>query len=714
MDAHENNAETAPGVATPRPDVSRRSALQVVWRRKVIVLASIAACAAVAGLYLLSATRIYSSASQIYVSSTSPQRAIADSQSSGQFGYLYKECEVIKSTPLLVMAMAEMKDDNLRTFADGERLAKMRQGASATVARDGTLSVAFEGPYRDEVAPIANALVKAYVDFNSKHAQGTAEKLLAGLQQEKEKAVGQRKELQTKIQDFRKAHASVAIESGKGSLEDQRLNALQQSVIDARVEVISAETAFNELSKAIADDPAKQKQLAALSAADGVAVAPADEREVRNELYKSEQSLKELKARYGPQHPSVQTAQAHVDAITLSYYLNIKQRYDAARTKEESLQTALENQQKAAVEMSGKAEELSWLQQDLKQADDYVTQLNAKIKDLSAVDNTPAMTVEVVEAATAPTMAIKPHQKTVLLEGILAGALIGIGLTFLDRRLRSAAEITSALGLPILGTVPHTNGNLSPSVCGKKVHLDPTSDIAEAYRTVRTSLYFGLPDAESKTLLITSPSQGDGKSTLVSNLAIAMAQAGQRTLILDADFRMPTQHKIFQAEDSIGLSSVLAGKRTIDQVIQRTSIKGLDVLPAGPVPLNPAEILNSQAFADVLENLRMKYDHVLVDSPPVMPVTDARILGAMCDVTLLVVRAAKTTRAAGLHAREGLASVGANIVGTVVNDVPRAKGRTEQFNAYGFGHCGYGETKDLIGEKVAGLHAGKASAAMRK
>src|SRR5262249_30432476 len=155
------------------------------------------------------------------------------------------------------------------------------------------------------------------------------------------------------------------------------------------------------------------------------------------------------------------------------------------------------------------------------------------------------------------------------------------------------------------------------------LHNDPMSDVAEAYRTVRTAVYFGQSSGVAKTLLVTSPSPGDGKTTLASNLAIAMAQAGNRILLLDADFRKPTQHKIFELDKRMGLSSVLAGQAKLADAIQHTSVPGLDVLPCGPIPANPSEILNSQTFADLLEQLTGRYDHVLLDSPPVMPVTDA-------------------------------------------------------------------------------------------
>ena len=170
-------------------------------------------------------------------------------------------------------------------------------------------------------------------------------------------------------------------------------------------------------------------------------------------------------------------------------------------------------------------------------------------------------------------------------------------------------------------------------------------------------------------MLITSPAPGDGKSTFVSNLAIAMAQTGKRVLIVDADFRAPMQHRLFGLKDRTGFATVLGGEHQLDQVIQRTEVEGLDVLPCGPIPNSPAEMLNDPSFSDKLNDLADMYDMVLLDSPPVTAVTDARIIAACADVTLLVIRPTASTRKQAIEARDGLRSVGARLIGIAINGV---------------------------------------------
>jgi len=246
----------------------------------------------------------------------------------------------------------------------------------------------------------------------------------------------------------------------------------------------------------------------------------------------------------------------------------------------------------------------------------------------------------------------------------------------------------------MLGVVPSMSKKLTIVARGQKTRLESTSPAAEAYRTIRTAVFFGVPKGEAKTVLITSPGTGDGKTTLVSNLCIAMAQAGQKTLALDADFRKPMQHKIFEVNhQDKGLSSVLTGATTLEEAIRPTEVKGLELLPCGPDVPNPSEMLNSESFAKLLELLSNKYDRVIIDSPPVMPVTDAQILAATCDITLLVLRAEKSTRKTSQQARDGLLSVGAHLLGAVVNDVPR-KSRYGYYSSYGYyGYYGYGRRK---------------------
>ncbi len=206
---------------------------------------------------------------------------------------------------------------------------------------------------------------------------------------------------------------------------------------------------------------------------------------------------------------------------------------------------------------------------------------------------------------------------------------------------------------------------------GQYMHLQPRSDIAEAYRSIRTAIYFGLQGQPAKTILVTSPTPGDGKTTLASNLAIAIAQAGRRVLLIDADLWHPTQHEIFGLGEGVGLTNILRRKNMLAEVVRKTDIENLEVLTCGEIPNNPADLLDSPALVELLNQASAKYDQVLIDSPPVIPITDARILAAHCGATILVLRVGKSTRRMADEAFEALSAVGAPILGLVVNDAQR-------------------------------------------
>jgi capsular exopolysaccharide synthesis family protein len=395
---------------------------------------------------------------------------------------------------------------------------------------------------------------------------------------------------------------------------------------------------------------------------------------------------------------SSQLAEAKLQTLVLRNHAGARSPQLAdAISKEETLDSAYREVYAKIAKLAGRSQELDKLQADEMFARQMLEQIKPRVRDLQlAVDQRKligagdAKTVDQARVETDPSY---PRKAQTLALAAAAGLILGIGLAILrdkmDTRLRSPDEIQTAVNLPILGVVPRMPGRRSAVARAMAVHLDSRSEVAESYRTIRTAVYFGNHGGKIKTLLVTSAEPGDGKTTSASNLAIAIAQTGRSILLLDADFRKPTQHKNLDVKDNIGLSSVLAGVTTLDRAIQRTGVDGLDILPCGPVPENPSEILNSQEFGELIDKLALKYDHILFDSPPVNRVTDARILAAVCDATILVVRSDKTTRRAAEHARNALLSVGANVLGVVINGVPRGKG----YEVYGGGYYGSSDVR---------------------
>lgn len=202
--------------------------------------------------------------------------------------------------------------------------------------------------------------------------------------------------------------------------------------------------------------------------------------------------------------------------------------------------------------------------------------------------------------------------------------------------------------------------------------LDPTSAASEGYRTLRTNLLYALVDNPPRVIVVTSPGPSEGKSTTCANLGVVLAQAGKEVLIVDCDLRKPVMHKFFEMRNLRGVVDVLADEHRLQEVWMQP-VDGLKVLPVGPVPPNPTELLGTQRFSKLLADFREKFDYVLVDAPPIGPVSDPAILAAQGDGVLLVVDAQKTRKVAVRQAMRNLNAVGANVIGTVMNNVEVAK-----------------------------------------
>lgn len=212
--------------------------------------------------------------------------------------------------------------------------------------------------------------------------------------------------------------------------------------------------------------------------------------------------------------------------------------------------------------------------------------------------------------------------------------------------------------------------NKKPTTMARKLiaHLNPKAVVSEQFRTIRTNINFSMPAEDLKTLLVTSATPGEGKSTNSSNIAVVFAQEGKKVLFIDADMRKPTVHHTFSLKNSSGLSSVLTRQGKLEEVVQQTDITGLSIITSGPIPPNPAELLASKAMEELLEQLLTMYDVIIFDAPPVLSVTDAQILSNKCDGTILVVDAGEAEKANTLKAKEALVASKANMLGVILNN----------------------------------------------
>ena len=220
-----------------------------------------------------------------------------------------------------------------------------------------------------------------------------------------------------------------------------------------------------------------------------------------------------------------------------------------------------------------------------------------------------------------------------------------------------------------------SNKKMSSRQAARKlvVRTNPQSISTEQYRTIRTNILFSMPADDMKTILFTSPSKEEGKSTTCSNMAIVFAESGKKVLMIDADMRRPTLHHTFHMSNKSGISNLLLGKGRLADTVRRSGIKNLDLLLCGQIPVNPAELLQSSAMDDLLEQVCEIYDLILIDSPPLLAVADSKILANKCDGSVLVVNTGKTEKASVIKARDALVTSKAYILGVVLNNFDLAK-----------------------------------------
>ncbi len=323
--------------------------------------------------------------------------------------------------------------------------------------------------------------------------------------------------------------------------------------------------------------------------------------------------------------------------------------------------------------------ELSRAQTALRQ---FETTYSALLNSLEQLRLTEARTMDniaITTPARLPDAPIRPRTLTNTLLAAVVGAMLALGLAFLveylDDTVHDSEQVRALLGLPTLGAIlrlPSRENPESALVTLERKH----SPIAEGYRVLRTNIQFSSVDEPLHTLLITSASPREGKSTTAANLAITLAQAAQRVILVDTDLRRPTAHKLFNLSNNLGITSALMQRadELVDTALQDTNAAGLRVLTSGPLPPNPSELLGSERMRHLVEHLRTQCDVLIFDSPPVMAAADAAILSTLADGTLLVIDSDSTRRQDAARALETLNKVGAHMLGAVLNKLGERSG----------------------------------------
>jgi len=681
--------------------------IQTIWTRRWVFAATVACCLAAAAAYLAFATRVYTSKAKIYVEQHGPQVMGEEGYAARSDNYLHTQAEVIRSLPILQAALEKVHYRDMKTFGDvaGDPVVWLWRHSDFRVdvgKKDDIIAVSMDSPYPQEAAAFVNAVVEGYVAFQSTHKRTTGAEMVKILEKQKQDL---EVELDSRLQEmlkFKRANDTLSFRDDKSNVIVERLATLSASLTAAEMNTLELRTQANQL-KAVLADPAAVSAYVQSRQMKEKDWGDREYDEIRNRLQQYTVALNGALRVVGENSQSPKVLQANIELLTKqkaekeramaeATFADVSRQLAAAEEKERQLRVSFEAQQKLAMELNAKAADYVRLEAELDRARKQYDLVDSRIKEIHVnSEDAGALNVQVLEPARAEERPSRPKKSLVGAIALLAGVLLGtgaaLGRDWMDRRLRSAEETATVLGMPVVVSVPRMARKLSAVRRGRQVEHEPMSETSEAYRTLRTAIHLA-SGMDHKTILLTSPTPGDGKSTTASNLAIAMAAAGHRTVLVDADLRRPVQHKVFEVDGSAGLADVLAGKSNLKDVLRRTTTKGLYLLPCGAVPANPAELVEGRGFRQVIDALKGTFDRVIIDSPPVMVVADARVIASSADATLLVLRMNKSDRRLAALALDVLQRAGAKVLGWVANDMSQAAER------YGGGYGYYGTSGD--------------------
>jgi capsular exopolysaccharide synthesis family protein len=605
----------------------------------------------------------------------------------------------LEADPRLVGERADRNDDQL--LDDAAEL--LRSKVIITPAKETRVfGISVRDRNAELATELANDVVDVYIDQNlsvkreaTSNAKGWVSRLLDAARHDLDNS-------ETALYSFKKDKNILSV-----SLEDQKnkvtkaLDTFSSALTEAKRKRIDLEAKRRALAAILKDD--------LIRAPSSFIVESAIIDRQREVYFEESRKLSGLEERYGPKHQDVvmqvarvNAARASLEQTAASVLKALDGEIAALHDVESRYNGEVTSLTAEAFALNKQEIEYKRLSRDANNAEQVYSQLLKRLNESGLQEQDHANNIRTLDAARLPETPVEPNLRTAAPLGLLLGLSLALALAFLleylDRTVRSQEDLEKLLGVPFLGIIPSVENPTPAQQARIEMHAfdHPKSNVAECCRVVRTNVLFCSPEKPLRALVVTSASAAEGKTLNVVQLGILMAQSGQRTLLVDTDMRRPRLHKALRVSNERGMSGLVVGEGTIEGAVKSTEVPNLFILPCGPIPPNPSELLQTERFAALVKALTDRYDRVIFDSPPVLGVTDAVILSRVADGTVLVVRSARTTRdtlARGFH---GLRSVNANVVGTVLNDVNLKNANYAHYYNY------YSQTYDTPAAAVSG------------
>ncbi|HYG98839.1 MAG TPA: polysaccharide biosynthesis tyrosine autokinase [Terriglobales bacterium] len=727
--------EHAPHISGYRP-VEPDSFLETLWRilqkRKWVIITSTVVVFTLALIMSFRMTKLYGAHTQISINKqSSDDLGLQESRSSSEDYWDYTvevetQTKILQSDALALQVIRDLQLDSDPAFTPNPRnqdkthgsidasngdttditelVGRFKGGLRVTpVPRTRIIDIYYLSPDPKLSAKVANGVANAFIEQNVRAKFESTMQTSDWISRQVSDLRLKVETAQEKLVRYQKEHGILGIDE-KQNIITSKLDELNRQLTTAETERIHKEASYR-LS----------------TSGDAELVAKTEPNSVIDKLNSDRAALRtkyaELSTNFGPAYPKVAELKSQIDELDRQIRqenqkigVRLKNEYLAATQREKMLRSALESQKREANQLNESAIEYNILKRDVETSRELYEGLLQRLKEAGVTAGLKSNNIRIIDAARPPLVPSSPNIPRNLILGILVGIAGGVMLAFvqesLDNTVRTPDQVEAISLLPTIGVIPAETGNTSQArkrliakTATVSEHAEvalvvsrrPHSEMAESYRALRTSILLSSLGAPPKVLMVTSALPQEGKTTTAINCATVLAQRGSRVLLVDADLRRPRIGQTLGVDCSLGLSNLLTGSAAMKEVIQAApDVPLLSVIPAGPVPPQPAELLGSDLMKSYITQWRDQFDHVVIDTPPALSVTDPIIVSVMADSVVLVIRSGKTRKEALRRVRDKLRMVNARIIGVVVNGV-NLQSPDHYYYYYGtkYGNTGY-------------------------
>ena len=573
------------------------------------------------------------------------------------------------------------------------------------------VDISFEAKDRVLAAQIANTVARAYIDLNLQAKLKATQDAVAWLNQQVEQEKKRVEQAEQNLLRYKQEKGIVTdFSSNVETITAQKLAAINTQVVEATSKRVEAETRYRQ-ARSMESSPDSMGSIPEVM--NNLLI-----QDIKKQEVEVSKRLSELSKRYGANHPQIialnnemKTLNARKTGEIQRVANGLHNEYRVALAREQSLKGALSQQKGESLNMNQKAIDYTVLKREADMSREMFDLLIKRFKETSLTEDIRTGNIRVIDPAEIPKSPAKPKKAQNILLALIVGLSMGIGLAFfleyLDSTIKLPDEITSLLKIPYLGPVPALATEEGAE--GKDQEHDPREDLialtapkstaSEAYRGIRTSLLFSSADSVPQVILVCSSGPQEGKTITTSNIAVTIAQTGNKVLIMDCDMRRPKLHKLFGADRNKGMSNILVGNSTLEEAVVHTHVPNIDILASGPIPPNPSELLGSERMKALIDEARKSYDRVIIDSPPITAVTDAVILSNFVDGVVVVIRSGVTHREVIKNGITQLKAVNARILGAVLNCVSMGRDNYYYYQYYYYYYGQDGEKRKKVRSK---------------